>query len=130
MAALVGLRSTCGRAKVGAVLAIESRVVSTGYNGPPRGHAHCQEHGCDLSKSCQISVHAEANAIAFAACEGIATKGASLFVELSPCLDCARLLINAGIVHVFYRHAYRDPSGLNLLIATGVRTTQHQGETV
>jgi dCMP deaminase len=69
---------------------------------------------------CQIAVHAEANAIAFAAKHGVATNGADLFTTLAPCLVCAQLIINAGIVHVTYASSYRYEDGLTLLMSAGI----------
>lgn len=121
----VAARGTCDRARVGAILAIDSRVISTGYNGVPTGFPHCA-HRLEMkgSNGCQVAVHAEANAIVFAAREGISTKGSTLYVTMSPCVACARLVINAGVVRVLYRVPYRDPSGVELLQAAGIITEE------
>lgn len=137
MAVLAADRSTCSRAQVGAVISIEGRPLSLGYNGAPSGLAHC-DHACTCSvqlspmgagehhpdcfsvKPCLISVHAEANAIAFAAKHGVAITGASMHLTLTPCRSCAQLIINAGIAVVVYQARYRDDSGLDILRNAGI----------
>lgn len=114
-------RGTCLRKQVGAVIALESRVISTGYVGAPAGLPHCDEHNCSQDRPCNRTVHAEANAIAFAARKGIATEGATLYTTLSPCEPCARLIINAGITELVFLDRYRDPAGLILLCEALVR---------
>jgi dCMP deaminase len=123
----VSRRSTCSRARVGAVLAQQSRPIMTGYNGTPPGMKHCDHtcncgtgrvgHGptCPAEKGCTEAVHAEANAIAHAARHGVATYGATLYVTYAPCLPCAQLTVSAGIVRVVYANAYRLRDGLQLL---------------
>jgi len=138
LADVMSRRSTCSRAQVGAIISIQGRVLSTGYNGAPAGMDHCN-HDCDCSgagsiggvwsehrdhcnslKPCTISVHAEANAIAFAARHGVAVEGAEMHTTLSPCVSCAQLLINAGLIRVISMHDYRDRSGLVLLENAGI----------
>jgi dCMP deaminase len=116
----MALRSTCQRNQVGCVIAIDGRIVSTGYNGPPANTLHCDRHLCDIEKPCERSVHAEANAIAFAAKHGVALLGSELYVKVSPCKKCAELIINSGIKKVIYREEYRDTSGINLLLGAGL----------
>lgn len=111
-------RSTCSRLHVGAVLARDSRVIATGYNGAPAGMPHCRHQ--TAGEPCTTAVHAEANAVAFAARYGIATDGATLYVTDSPCLECAKLLVNAGVVRVVYAEQYRSTAGLELLTECGV----------
>ena len=121
MARTVANRSTCDRLHVGAVLSRDGRVISLGYNGAPAGVEHCKHPATEaLGIGCTLAVHAEANAIAFAAKHGVATAGAELHVTHMPCLKCAQLIINAGIVRVSYIKAYRDPSGIILLKEGGV----------
>lgn len=116
-------RSTCPRGHVGAVLVANKRIISTGYNGSPPGMPHCDEVGCeaiqvigeldvllnDLIKDfgCQRTVHAEANAIAYAARHGIETEGSFLFCTHSPCRKCLELAASAGIVEIIYDKPYR-----------------------
>lgn len=106
-------RSTCSRQSVGCVIAINGRIISTGYNGAPSGIPHCV-HTDD--SPCLDSVHAEANAIAFAAKSGIKTKGATIYTTHSPCKACAQLIINAGIKVVLYLNKHRDTTGIDLLV--------------
>lgn len=137
-------RSTCSRAQIGAVLARDGRVVSSGYNGAPARMNHC-DHECncmplqvvrlttstvDIAKShtpecqslkpCTISVHAEANAIVFAARHGLATEGTTLYSSQTPCMVCAQLLLNAGIVRAVAAFPYRDLAGWKLLADAGI----------
>lgn len=142
MARLASNRSTCSRSQVGAVIALEGRVLSTGYNGAAAGLEHCSHQctcsvaylagqakmgrhdthvrTCESQKKCEVSVHAEANAIAFAARHGVALQGATLYTTLSPCLDCAKLVINAGIVEVIVGELYRLRHGVTLLEKAGI----------
>lgn len=120
IAAVVSLRSTCSRLNVGAVLSREGRVISLGYNGAPAGVDHCDHTNDRPGDGCAKAVHAEANAIAFAARYGVATDRSVLHVTHMPCRKCAELIINAGIREVDYEHPYRDPSGIILLEEGGV----------
>lgn len=126
IATVVSLRGTCDRAQVGAVISREGRVISMGYNGSPAGLRHCN-HLADRESldepiaTCPQAVHAEANAIAWAARQGDRVGGAELHTTHQPCLSCAMLIVNAGIVRVVYRTAYRLPEGKYLLEAAGVQ---------
>lgn len=134
-------QSTCDRNHVGCVIARDRRIIVTGYNGAPAGMPHCDHKkpvyevaqavgipepdpyawprlGRDVG--CRVAVHAEANALAFAAQHGLATLKADLYTTLSPCYECAKLIINAGIRRVIYDRPYRDRTGLDLLLAAGV----------
>ena len=125
--------STCDRKHVGAIIVCDGRCISWGYNGAPPGLPHCDQnnHGWgDLKEfpypgdGCRNVTHAEANALAFSARQGISTDGATLFVTVSPCDVCARLLIAAGIREVVYDEEYRDPAGRELLVKAGVQCSQ------
>ena len=112
MAELVAQRSTCLRGNVGAIIVRESRVVSMGYNGAPSRAPHCIDVGCDIidgqeDQGCQRCVHAEANALAWAARNGIATEGAEMYSTHAPCLKCAQLIVTCGINKVWYQAHYR-----------------------
>lgn len=121
VAETIAKRSTCNRLAVGAVVARDGRILTTGYNGPPAGMHHCEhDMSAEYTETCSEAVHAEANAIAFAARYGMATEGCELYVTHAPCLPCAKLIVNAGIVKVVYAHGYRDRSGLILLRDAGV----------
>jgi dCMP deaminase len=140
VARVVARRSTCSRLNVGAVIAREGRILSSGYNGAPAGMEHCnhvcgcptdfiqeeKEHypSCPFVAPCAITVHAEANAIVWAARCGVATEDAELFITHMPCLPCAQLIINAGIITVMYVGDYRIHDGLSLLIRAGLKIAQ------
>lgn len=100
MAYWLSLRSTCPKLAVGMIVVTEDhRLVVAGYNGAPPGHPHCADVGCDIGDGgrCHRAVHAEQNAVAFAARHGIAITGCSVYLTHIPCTLCARLLITAGI---------------------------------
>lgn len=122
----VAKRGTCERASVGAVIARAGRVISTGYVGAPPGEEHCFSVGCKLGNhnGCTRTVHAEANAIAYAARYGVATDGAEIFSTHSPCEPCAKSIASAGIIRVVYAVRYRDDAGLDLLQRIGIRVEQ------
>lgn len=117
-------RSTCRRKKVGAVLSKEGRILATGYAGAPAGLPHCSPTVCDLAQPCRRTIHAEINTLVFAARYGISTDGATLYCTCSPCLDCAKAIINAGIKRVVYYELYRDPEPLALLAQVGIPCEQ------
>lgn len=115
IAEVVASRANCSRRKVAAVVVSDRRIISTGYNGTPRGVRNCFEGGCarcagtapsgSSLEEC-ICVHAEQNAIAQAAYYGIRLAGATIYVTICPCLTCAKLIINAGIKEVVYGGDY------------------------
>lgn len=125
IAHVVANRGTCSRAQVGAVIARDGRILVTGYNGPPAGMPHCTDPlGCSVldraaSGGCVRAVHAEANAIAYAARHGISTEGADLYCTHLPCLKCAELIINSGLARVFYHSDYRVKEGEVLIRDAG-----------
>jgi len=105
----VASRSTCDRKHVGAVIVRDRTILSTGYNGSIRGLAHCDEVGHLMEDGhCVRTVHAEANAIAQAARNGVAIEGAEIYITASPCWGCFRLLANSGIRRIHYGEFYRD----------------------
>lgn len=120
-------RSTCERAAVGAVLVQDRHVVGHGYNGAPASLPHCNEIGADIGAdgSCARCVHAEANAIAWAARRGTSLEGAQLYTTHTPCLSCAKLIIACGITEVHSRERYRLPEGVELLTRAGVDVFMH-----
>jgi dCMP deaminase len=121
IAEVASKRSTCSRANVGVVIAHEGRVLCLGYNGSPAGMPHC-DHTYDPPDypGCRVTVHAEANAIAFSAKHGIRLFGSELYTTFSPCLSCAQLIINAGIVRVYIKNEYRLRDGEILLQSAGI----------
>ena len=117
IAQAVAVRSTCLRRKVGAVIVRDKHIVSTGYNGAPRGVPHCSELGClrqqynipsgERHEMCRGS-HAEINAIVQAAAVGASTKGGELYCTTEPCSFCTKAIINAGILRIAYIYPYPD----------------------
>lgn len=104
---LVGSRSTCDRAHVGAVITKNKIILSTGYNGAPRGLPHCDDVGHEIvAGHCIRTIHAEANAIAQAARNGASIEGAMIYLTVSPCYDCFKIMVNAGIKEVIYGNFY------------------------
>ena len=138
IAKVVALRSNCMKRHVAAVIVKDKRIVSTGYNGTPRGVRNCSEGGCARCNSfatagtkleeCVCS-HGEENAIVQAAYHGISIKGGSIYTTFSPCLMCAKMIINSGIVEVVYNVDY--PIGqraLELLKEADIIVRQHKVE--
>lgn len=124
-------RATCDRQHVGAVLVRERRILATGYNGAPRGLPHCTEVGCLLyGEHCTRAVHAELNALLQCARFGVAADGATLYCTHTPCVECAKALINAGVREVVYRRPYADDRAdvEELFRAAGVLLRQEGGE--
>lgn len=124
VAFLFRARSTCLRRKVGAVLAVDGRILSTGYGGAPAGMDHCSPSNCFPDKPCLRTIHAEANAIAWAARCGIRTDPSTLYTTASPCIECAKLIINAGVQRVVYSEPYRDTTPILLLEGVGIKVEQ------
>lgn len=111
-------RSHCVKAQVGAVLTKDTRIISLGYNGPPAGTHNCDiewpEAGCprDSKGSCSLALHAEQNAILYASKNGVNMQDATLYVTLSPCIACARVIYTMGIKKVFYKNSYASFKGI------------------
>lgn len=126
IATLFSQRSTCGRLKVGCTLIRDGRIICSGYNGSLKSSRMGDICNCDLNKPCDKSVHAEANAIAFAAKNGIALQGSTLYVTHSPCIKCTELIVQAGIIEVVYKELFRDSSGLLFLKANKVNVTEYE----
>ncbi len=112
-------KSHCVVKKVGAVISKDTRIVSLGYNGPPAGTHNCDEEwpekGCarDRKGGCSLALHAEANAILYAAKNQITLDDATLYLTLSPCLPCARMIYSVGIKKVLFLHSYADYKGIS-----------------
>jgi len=116
--------STCERVQVGCVIVRDGRIISTGWNGVPAGQEHCKNEyafgGLPIEShhtwSTKNELHAETNAIGYAAQNGVSTKDADLYTSVSPCIDCAKLIIAAGIFKVIYVNDYdRSDDGKNFL---------------
>ena len=105
----VATRSTCDRKQVGAVIVRDRTILSTGYNGSIRGSVHCDDAGHLLENGhCVRTVHAEANAIAQAARNGVRIDDSEIYITASPCWSCFRLLANSGVRRIYYGEFYRD----------------------
>lgn len=101
---LMAQRSQCQRGQVGCVIVKDKRIVSSGYNGPVYHHS-CPDD-CNLSTNCSASVHAEANAIFFAAKHGVSLDGCTLYCTHLPCKNCAQAIVQAGISEIVYKREY------------------------
>ena len=124
---MVASRSTCDRAFVGCVLVNKDhRIVSTGYNGSVAGNPHCNDVGHTMRDGhCIATIHAEMNALLYCAKEGISVKGCTAYVTHFPCLNCTKALIQAGIVAIYSKNAYRvDDYALELLEKNQVKIQQ------
>jgi len=151
MAELIADQSTCCRMHVGAVLVKENRVISIGFNGTPAGQEHCEDHFAHVYEteyakefptyeeyhasrtfydahgkfSNDNELHAEQNAILFAARNGISTAGSTLYVTVSPCIHCAKVIVTAGISRVFFKTLYdRSQEGIVFLEKNGIECRQ------
>jgi len=126
----VATRSTCMRRQVGAVLVKDRRILSTGYNGAPRGISHCIDIGClrdelgipsgERHELCR-ALHAEQNAIAQAALHGVNVEGSTLYCTHQPCILCAKMIINAGIVEVYFDQGYPDEMAQSFFAEAGIK---------
>lgn len=115
--AQVAERSTCPRAKVGAVIVRDKNILATGYNGAPAGLPHCTDVGCllytsktptgEMEENCYRTIHAEINAIAQAAKNGATIRDADIYITHTPCIHCLKVLINTGIRRVYYEREYK-----------------------
>lgn len=115
----LALRSHCTRAQVGCVLTKDTRIISIGYNGPPSGTHNCDvdfkdEGGCpkDSKGSCSLALHAEQNAILYASKNGAGIEGSTIYVTLSPCISCARIIYSMKIKKVIFLNSYAAYKGL------------------
>lgn len=135
---VVAQRSTCLRSQVGALIVKDGRIVSMGYNGPVSGMPACSKpddlhqvliiagalepSGTEcMGPACTRSLHAETNAIAFAARAGVSVEGCTMYCSMSPCINCAKVIVNSGIKELKYLEEYRDTSGLELLEKAGIK---------
>ena len=131
MAELTAQRSTCLRRHVGAVIVQDKHVVATGYNGAPKGVAHCAEMGGCLREKMGIpsgerhelcrALHAEQNAIIQAATLAQSSEGASIYITHQPCIICAKMIINAGIKRIVVKEGYPDEMSVKMLDEAGLK---------
>jgi dCMP deaminase len=132
--AQVAERSTCPRAKVGAVIVRDRSILATGYNGAPAGLPHCTEVGCLLyvsrtpagenEENCYRTIHAEINAIAQAAKNGSSIRGADIYITHTPCIHCLKVLINTGIKRIYYEREYKRHTLADILAHADVELAQ------
>jgi dCMP deaminase len=130
VAVLVSKRATCLRRSVGAVLVKDKRILATGYNGAPSGITHCETAGClrekldipsgERHELCR-GLHGEQNALLQAALYGVNTKDSTLYITSSPCIICAKMIINAGIKEIVIKGHYPDRMALDFLKEAKVR---------
>ncbi len=132
-------RSHCIKRHVGAVLTKDTRIISIGYNGPPKGTHNCDEEwpsvGCarDSKGGCSLAIHAEQNALLFAVKNKSAVEGARLYVTLAPCLACARIIYTMGVKEVVYLNSYAEykgigsDEGVDFLLKFGVKVSRYKG---
>ena len=126
----VAERSTCTRAKVGAVIVRDKNILATGYNGAPAGLPHCTDVGClvytsrtpsgESEENCFRTIHAEINAIAQAAKNGATIRDADIYITHTPCIHCLKVLVNTGIRRVYYEFEYKRATLEELLRHTDV----------
>jgi dCMP deaminase len=131
IAKLTAERSTCLRRKVGAVIVQDKQIVATGYNGAPKGIAHCDEKGGCLREKLGIpsgerhelcrALHAEQNAIIQAATSGQSIEGATIYITNQPCSICAKMIINAGIRKIIVKEGYPDEFAVEILGEAGLK---------
>jgi dCMP deaminase len=141
IAKLTSERSTCLRRKVGAVIVRDKQVVATGYNGAPKGIAHCDEKGGCLREKLGVpsgerhelcrALHAEQNAIIQAATSGQSIEGATIYITHQPCVICAKMIINAGIRKIIVEEGYPDELAVEILDEAGLKivSMKHEGTT-
>ena len=118
---LLSLRSTCTRLTVGATIVRDKRIIAGGYNGSVSGGTHCIDEGCYVvDNHCVRTIHAEMNAILQCAKFGVPTEGAEIYVTHFPCLQCTKMILQAGIKKIYYLKDYRnDEYALNLIEQVG-----------
>ena len=132
LARIIGDNSKCCRAKVGAILVKDNRIISTGYNGKPSGW---NDNDCTGDcKGCKETIHAEINTIIFAAKNGMSTKDCVLYVTHSPCQSCCLAIIQAGIKVIFFEELYVSKSsdgeeGIRMLKEAGIKVFKYEKNT-
>jgi len=135
MAHVVAKRSTCLRRKVGALLVKDRHILSTGYNGAPKGLKHCSETGClreqlgippgERHEICR-GLHAEQNAIIQAAVFGVSIKDSTLYCTNAPCSVCAKMLINAGVKEIIFEDEYPDELAMQMLKEAKIKIKKYK----
>lgn len=130
MAELTAKRSTCMRRSVGAVIVKDNRAVATGYNGAPKGIAHCENRGGCIRQKMNVpsgqrhelcmALHAEQNAIIQAAAMGNSIEGGTIYITHQPCAICAKMIINSGIKRIVIKEGYPDELAASILAEAGL----------
>ena len=118
IARIIGALSRAERRKVGALIVKDQNIIGMGFNGTPSGMNNACEDENGATKA--EVLHAEANAIMKVAASTLSTKGATLYVTVSPCIHCAKLIVQSGIVQVYFAEKYKCSQGINLLQNMGV----------
>ena len=135
---IVKSRSTCLRRHVSAIIVKDNRILSTGYNGAPKGIQHCEETGCLRAKLNVPSgerhelcrgIHAEQNAIIQASVHGVSIDGAIIYISHSPCSMCSKMIINAGIKKIIFKGDYPDPLAIELLQGAKIELVKYKKNT-
>ncbi|MCL1974041.1 MAG: dCMP deaminase family protein [Bacteroidetes bacterium] len=124
MADVWAKNSYCIRRQVGALLVKNRMIISDGYNGTPSGFENVCEDEYGVTKP--YVLHAEANAITKVARSSNSSEGATLYITSSPCMECAKLIIQAGIVRVVFKEAYHKPDGVALLERAGIEVKRYE----
>jgi dCMP deaminase len=121
IALAVATRATCDRKHVGAILVRDKTILSTGYNGAPRGMKDCDQIGHMMEDGhCVRTTHAEANAIVQAAKNGTSVDGSTIYTTASPCWQCFKLIVNAGVKNIVFAEMYRDDRINDFAIEAGI----------
>jgi len=138
VAHLISQRATCKRAHIGAVIVRENNILATGYNGAPSGLPHCTDDNCiiytsthpdgTIEENCMNTIHAEMNAIIQAAKHGISIKDSVIYITASPCINCLKALLNAGIKTIYYDKPYKIQNISTILQQSGTELIQIQVE--
>ena len=124
----VSTRSTCDRKHVGAVVVRDRNILSTGYNGSVSGLDHCDDVGHMMEGGhCIATIHAESNAIIQAAKNGVNINNGSIYTTASPCWNCFKLIVNAGLTRVYYGEFYRDRRSIDVARQLGIALTDLSG---
>ncbi|MBQ1605618.1 MAG: dCMP deaminase family protein [Bacteroidales bacterium] len=128
MAAIWAKNSYCKRRQVGALLVKDKMIISDGFNGTPAGFENQCEDENDVTKP--YVLHAEANAITKVAKSGNSSEGATLYITTSPCIECAKLIIQSGIERVVYSEEYRKSEGIELLKRANIKVENFKDDEI
>ncbi len=135
----VSERATCVKRKVGAIIVKNNRILSTGYNGAPKGFDHCTDDTC-IRKQMNVpsgqrhelcrGLHAEQNAIVQAAVHGVSIEGSTMYCNYQPCAICVKMIINAGIIKLVYAGGYPDELAEEMLKESKLQVVKHESVSV